>query len=420
MPENAGPPNGEELMTDSAEVTDNSPSVSSRETAQRGLRTWAKRHKVDDVPYVKGLLAALPNDENMSMWAARDPFQYLPFASPTPGRALTRIARIVEVVRNCIVFVPVALTWLAISFATGAFAKFVEDEPNLSFLQYWESGGEGFSSDHTLGHVWRIGSIAFIDFVLIAGIVVMTLAASVVRTVGARRNEAAQAVADFEREEVAISLAIALAGKRSATPETIAESIAKVLNNLTDAVRQVNGATERLNQTAKGVLEASAGVSGLGAKMDSLSESSNQLGDRLEGVSAQISGEISRSVNELGRAVNEFKSAVTSDTERALQTVANFRTEVSNDATRALEAVARLSESLQVETSQALETITTFNNSVAEEATQGVRRVVAGLEEIGELLAVTGASVELGTSKLREDLDDISTLLARIIHRLDE
>ncbi len=406
-------------MTDSAEVTANSAPVPSRETAEKDLRSWAKRHNVGDVPYVKGLLEALPNDENMSMWAARDPFQDLPFASPTPGRGLERIARTFEVIRNCTVFVPVALTWLAISRATGAFVDFLEDVPNISFLQFWESGGEGFSSDHTLGHLWRIGSIAFIDFILIAGIVVLTLAASVLRTVGTRRNEAAQRVADIERDEVAISLGIALAGKRSATPETIEESLAKVINNLTDAVRQVNNAAERLDQTAKGVLEASAGVSGLGIKMDSLSESSEQLGDRLERVSAQISGEISRSVNELGQAVNEFKSAVTSDTERALQTVANFRTEVSNDATRALEAVARLSESLQTETSRALETITTFNNSAVEQATQAVRRVVTGLEETSEILAATGASVEFGTDKLRGDLDDISTLLARIIERLD-
>ena len=146
-------------MTDGAEVTTDRAPVPSRETAERALRGWAERHKVDEAPYVKGLLSALPNDENMSMWSALDPFELLPFASSTSGRTSERVARILEVVRNSLVFVPVALTWLAISFATGKFVEFAEDEPDIQFLQFWESGGEGFTSDHTLGHFWRIGSM---------------------------------------------------------------------------------------------------------------------------------------------------------------------------------------------------------------------------------------------------------------------
>jgi len=389
------------------------------------LRGWAEDSSVIEVPYVAGLLQDLPEGRNMTMWSSRDPFEHLPHPELTKALVVDRIAKVLTVLRNVLVFVPVAVTWLAISRATKAFVSYSDmlavSQADMNFLQFWQGGGPG--GEYLAAH-WRIGFVATLDFGLIVLIIVATLVASLVHAAGQRARKTEQLEIDTRRQELAIKLGIALAGKHWATPESIAESVQDVVNRLTDTVHLVVEATGRLDDTARTVLEASLGVSGLASHMDSLSASSTQLGTRLEGVSEQIAGEITRAVTDLGQAVNEFRSAATADTARAVQAVADFRISMANDSTEAMEAVAHLSSSVSEETARNLETIRGFNNAVADEVLGMLNEVVAGLENINdrledssERLVASNRSVSHGTDRLRQDLDGISQALGRMMDR---
>ena len=411
------------MNSESTDVNEDHPVPDNEEVTDQ-LRNWANRWAVLEAPYVAGLLRDLPTSRNMTMWSSRDPFACLPTPELTDARSLDRLVRVLTLFRNVLIFLPVAVTWLAIGQAVSAFADYAETfgGESANFLQFWQQGGP--VGDHLSSH-WRIGFVATLDFALIALIILATMFASLLRGVAAQKRTEEHQRSEAEREELAIELSIALAGKHWATPESVAESVQEVINRLTDAVHKVNEATSRLDQTARTVMEASSGVSGLASNIDSLNASSSQLGERLEDVSERMSGEISRAVNDLGQAVNEFRSAATTDTARAVQAVADFRLSMTNDSAEATRAVANLSSSVADETARTLETIRGFNDAVGREVLGTLNQVIDGLQDINsrledssERLVASNSSVGHGTMRLREDLDAIGDALGRLTERL--
>jgi hypothetical protein len=232
-------------------------------TTMDEVRQWASRNKITDDPYVFGLIEAVNNRHDLTMWAALDPFVHLPEPELNRGKLLRRIASVLLIVRNVLVFVPVALTWLAISKATDAFGDFVkvaEAGSSQNFLQFWQASESW----------WRIGDIALFDFLLIAGIVLATLAASSLNARAGVMEMKQQNSGEKERSRIAIAIATALQGKKQANPESIAESLAEALNDLTQAARDINVSAARLEGASVGVGSLSPLVDQLNIKMEQL------------------------------------------------------------------------------------------------------------------------------------------------------
>jgi len=212
-----------------------------------------------------------------------------------------------------------------------AYGKFTDDNPDtpLNFLQFWQSGE--YDGREYLSTFWQIGDVARFDAFLIGLIVFLTL------TVGALGAQSDRAEAKFdeqvESERLALSfvLANALHGRRSASPESIGESLAEALNDLTQAARDVNDVAARLER-------ATVGVDTLGPKLDAL----NQHTDRLVGQSVQS---ITASMSALVASVGQLNSAVSSNV-----------TQVFADATANLEEVSaqfsRIAASMEVGAAQ--------------------------------------------------------------------
>ena len=199
---------------------------------------WARRYKVSRDPYVNGLSASLREKKNLQIWAAMNPVEYLPQPEITEGIAIARWARLITLIRNVLVFAPVALTWAAVGQATTAFSVYVKENGAdvVNFLDFWQNGYE------VLGEEWRISNVAFLDFVIILIVIILTLIASVF---GKRASEE-QAAFDIEIERERIGLAVEISSflfdKQKATNVTmnasLAGAIAKLLN-ATDALEDV-------------------------------------------------------------------------------------------------------------------------------------------------------------------------------------
>ena len=101
--------------------------------------SWASRWQVDDDPYIMGITDAIGDRENLTSWAAIDPYELLPYPEPHSGRGLRRLTRVILVLRNVTVFVPVALTWFAINKATSAYGPYLdvlEPGAGTGFLEF--------------------------------------------------------------------------------------------------------------------------------------------------------------------------------------------------------------------------------------------------------------------------------------------
>jgi flagellar biosynthesis chaperone FliJ len=189
----------------------------------------------------------------------------------------------------------------------------------------------------------KIQEVAQVAFLIIAAIVLLTFASSALAVMADRRSGEDEKKAMLEREHLALILTDALEAKRSASPESIAGSIADVLNDLVDASREVRGAAAQLSGASTGV--------------GSFNESIEQLNVRIEYLSQQVALHVSagvvQAIGDLGETVNTLNAAVSNDTTRLMG------------------------------------------------------EVMQGLDDVRTQLARTSASVEFGAEQLRDTLKDI-------------
>lgn len=317
------------------------------EEAQSRLSSWAERWNVEEDPYVSGLSEAVSGGRNMTMWAALDPYQRLPTPALRHGRTMSVLAQALGVIRNVLVFVPVAITWWAIGQATDLFGQHNRLKPigeKTNFLDFWQNG-YGLLDDIKLFGVIgvKIQEIALVDSLIIVAVVVLTLLSNAIGEIADRQSDRDESRAFADREDVALVLTEALEGKRSASPESIAGTIADVLNDLVDASREVRSAAVQLEQ-------ASTGVGSFSSQIAELNTTLSELSNR---VAIQVSGELVKAVDDLSGSVTRLNSAVVGDTTRLMGDV------------------------------------------------------IAGLDSVAEQLERTGSSVEFGVKRLRDDLDVI-------------
>lgn len=316
------------------------------------LTNWAIANKVEGDPYVDALTSTIDQRGNLTAFATTSPLDLLPMPEARAGAQMRRIARVVTVTRNVLVFVPVLITWWAISEATAAYGRYVAalkergTAESTSFLEFWESGGVGVI-DPALPKFWRITDVAIKDALIIAAIIFLTFVAGLIESYANARRQTAETRIEKDRTRVAVATMIALQGNKSVDTESLTDTLAIALNDLGQAARDVNLAAERMEA-------ASVGIGSLTPRVAELSANVGEL-------SNQFSSEVQVSIQALVTAVATLGNTLEGDLQR-------FMTEV-----------------------------------------------LAGLEEVTEKLRATGTGVEFGTKQLREDLDAIHSRLQGLI-----
>ena len=286
------------------------PSPSDLASTAVAVKRWADDNDVASDPYVTELTDDLSNRRRLTYWASLDPLDHLPTPQPKAGARLRTAARIVLLFRNVGVFVPVALTWLAINKATDAFGKFVdgvantESEVEVNFLQFWQSGGPG---GEFLGSSWRIQHIAFLDALIIAIIILLTLVAGALDGQANVRVARRQLRSDSERTAIALTIGKALHGNRSASPESIGEALALALTDLSEAARNVATATARLEDST--------------SAFDSLKPRLEALSQQITNLNRHFATDVVNSVSSLSSSVGTLGTTLGGDMNRFLSEV---------------------------------------------------------------------------------------------------
>ena len=210
---------------------------------------WARKYQVSRDPYVNGLSSSLREKKNLPIWASMNPVEYLPQPEITEGLSVARWARLLTLIRNVLVFAPVALTWAAVGEATTAFSEYVKENGAdvVNFLDFWQNGYG------VLGEEWRISNVAFLDFIIILIVIILTLIASVF---GKRASEAqASFEQQIERERVGLAVEINtyLFDKQKATNVTMNASLAGAIAKLLNATDALEDVAKNLAKTTKKV-----------------------------------------------------------------------------------------------------------------------------------------------------------------------
>lgn len=211
------------------------------------LLAWADKYDVTKDGYVRGLYEALTSRKNLQIWASLNPIEYLPMPELKAGLSMANWTRFITVLRNVLVFLPVALTWAAVGEATTAFSTYLKANGSdiVNFLDFWQNG-YGVLDDK-----WRISTIALLDFLIIMVVIVLTLIASFF----SRRVTELQIMSEKEtdRERILLSVEIAsyLFEKQKVTNVTMNQSLARALDKLLNATESIEATAKALEKTSK-------------------------------------------------------------------------------------------------------------------------------------------------------------------------
>jgi hypothetical protein len=267
------------------------------EEISQKLSQWASRNGVESDHIVQSLLQDFADEDNLAIWAGMDPFEYLPQPYPTVGNKFFNWAKQVANIRNVLVFIPVAITWEAVSKATEAFAKFVEanNATTVNFLEFWQNGYD------VLPAFWTISRIASLDFAIILGVIALSLVSTYFNTRGSKINKVEVNQLEAERLEMALALKMYLYSMREIdknnVEEGISSSVAALLSatsSLSKSAKQLSGVVSELENSVPGI---NAFGDRLGQESEDLVKQVGKLATSLSGINTSITGELRDAVN---------------------------------------------------------------------------------------------------------------------------
>jgi hypothetical protein len=211
------------------------------------LEEWSRLRGVERDPYLSQLTESLKERKNLHIWAELQPLDFLPYPKSDAQNRQSDLVRILTIIRNVLVFAPVALTWAAVSAATTGFAAYTKENGAsvVNFLDFWQNG-YGYLSDK-----WKIGEVARLDFILVMTVIVLTLFVSFVghRAQQMRSNE--EALIDQERSTIALEIAQVLHDKRKVTNVTMNQALAGSISRLVNATQNLESAAKEINKLQK-------------------------------------------------------------------------------------------------------------------------------------------------------------------------
>jgi hypothetical protein len=181
------------------------------------------------------------------MWASLDPLEYLPHADVNTHKRLHLLSLIMSVLRNSLVFLPVALTWYAISKATSAFALYTADNSLsvVNFLDFWENGYG------VLAEEWSLSHVATLDFQIILGIIGLTIAITFLdRSLREKKNQALQ-TADEDRIQMALAISSYLFDQQRVTNVTVNQSLSRAIRDILNSTESLEKTSRELNKSVK-------------------------------------------------------------------------------------------------------------------------------------------------------------------------
>jgi len=211
------------------------------------LTSWAGRNGSMNDPVVSALLRDLEEMVDLDAWASLPTLELLPpINAPRADKKIT-LANRIAIIRNILVFVPVALTWIAVSKATSAFGAYTAANKAavVNFLEFWQNGYGVLASE------WTIGHIAFLDFAIITVVIILSLTVSFMEIQHKKLLTSEVGKKEHDRLALGIKLHKYLNSKKVSTPEVVNANVANSIRNLLATSKELSKASKELAKDLK-------------------------------------------------------------------------------------------------------------------------------------------------------------------------
>lgn len=208
--------------------------------AADALRKWIVERSPTNAHILEQLESDLRKNQRLNEWGQ---FALEDLLRP-PRRDASRfiahkVAAIVTFFRNLVLFIPVAVTWLAIERAAVKFSDKLELGINTTFLEVWLNDDIFFT----------LATTAAIDAGLIGLLIVLTLVAQSFEVVADRSARQADESDERDFQSVLVNVGLFLHGFRSITPSALKSGLAEAVDNLRKSSEQLAAVSEKATDT---------------------------------------------------------------------------------------------------------------------------------------------------------------------------
>jgi len=217
------------------ERRDSNPELAAR------LREYGENYGLEEDPYLEGLSNAIEEGKNLAVWASNDVMTLMPH--PDVESVEGPIYSAMVLIRNVLVFVPVALTWLAVGKATTGFSVYTAKSSAASvvnFLQFWQNGYG------VLAKMWTLSHIAEDDFYIIGTVIILTFITPFMNRSAVKKAARFEQDALRERLVLVIEVESFLFDKRRLTPLSIDSALAQSFERIVEATHNLMVASKRI------------------------------------------------------------------------------------------------------------------------------------------------------------------------------
>ena len=219
---------------------------SNNEELAEQLESWTKKYRCENDLTVS-LAKSILGKRDLYKWADLDPFNFLPFPAHQKNTKRLRLIERLTILRNVLVFSPVALTWAAVSEATSAFEKYTSENSTavVNFLEFWQNGYG------VLASFWHLADVARLAVVIIAIVILLTFYTSFQGQKIADMEALELQQMDIDRQILATNLALFLADKRKITNVTFNQAIATSVQRLQSAASSLDASSKEIYRASK-------------------------------------------------------------------------------------------------------------------------------------------------------------------------
>jgi DnaJ-domain-containing protein 1 len=359
---------------------------------------------------------------DLKSWAGINLLHVIPFRIPKQ-----KFAENLDILRNALVLLPIALTWIGLWQAAKSFsAASATAREELNFLVYWERDVSG---------LFRLSTIAVIDFALLFMVFLMTVVSEWVGRPGER-----QAALERRHETLIANLERGLAQYRYVSLNDLNQYADQIVRNIGSATNNVEAATQQLAglvQSSQATVDAmemvvtsavQPAMSQISAVLQNLSSAAGahqnltQIVQQAQVGLATTQGQLAQTVTAISGAIQSSLAQSQQALDASLRTAQNSHQSALQSLDTGLQTLisdlARTtSDTLVRSVQQAAAVVNQVSQSASSSATSLTDAAQAIAEVSVDLKAVL-ASVELGVTNLNNDLASISKQLVAISQRL--
>lgn len=316
------------------------------------LLAWANSHKFADNSYLTAVAKDINDKQNYAFWAEQNALDLLPSTDSSVGQKYLRASRLLAIIRNVLIFLPVALTWAAVGNATSAFGRFIElnGTTTVNFLDFWQNGYD------LLDPFWRIGSVAEKVFIIILLVIFITLISSTIFSYGRDLNERANEIFDEERSNIAIRINKYFFDRKTTTPLTINKDVIKSIDSLNTAAKNLLAATNSVNKMSNTLEDISKKTESLQKNIEQLTKVGKlELETTLNGFSENIkdsSQQLSAASRQIIELIEKMGDFIKMDVAKSLADSKSQIDSVNKEISNSSNAVSKDAENLQAEIRQ--------------------------------------------------------------------